>query len=122
MSNILTLTRENFDEVIARDQLLFLDFWTQWCEPCRAFDKVLTLVAEKNPAVLFGKINAEEQPELATEFNIRSIPTVLVMRRQIVLFIEAGLLSQTTLQDLVTQAQALNMDEICESLQMSIKK
>jgi thioredoxin 1 len=117
MNNIITVTKENFDEVISNNELVLLDFWAEWCEPCHAFSKICEQVAPQNPDVIFGKINSEEQIELAHEFNVRSIPMILLLRRKIALFSEAGLLPATALQDLINQAKALDMDAVLKTLQ-----
>ncbi len=86
------------------------------CVPCVSFSKIIEEVAAKNPDIAFGKVNTEEQIDLATEFNIRSIPTVMLLRRKVVLFQEAGLLPANALQDLIDQAKALDMTEVLKNL------
>jgi thioredoxin 1 len=115
--NIITLTKDNFAAALEKDSLLLIDFWAEWCVPCRSFSKIVEEVAKKNPDVVFGKVNTEEEPELANEFNIRSIPTVMILRRKVVLFHEAGLLPTEAVQDLLNQAKKVDMDEVLKNLQ-----
>lgn len=119
--NIITITKENFETIVSTHEIVVLDFWAEWCEPCHAFSKILEEIAPQNPDIIFGKINSAEQLELAAEFNVRSIPLVMILRRKIALFSEAGLLPAHALQDLINQAKALDMDEIAKSLQHQTK-
>lgn len=116
MSNIITITKENFEAVVSKNEIVLIDFWAEWCEPCHAFSKICEEVAAKNPDVIFGKVNSAEQLELAAEFNVRSIPMVMILRRKIALFSEAGLLPASAVQDLLDQAKALDMDEVMKKL------
>lgn len=109
---IMTLTKENFDSVIEANELVVIDFWAEWCAPCLTFGKIFSEVAEQYPNVIFGKINTEEEPHLATDFMIRSIPTVMILRQKVMVFREAGLLPKEAFEDLIHQAQALNMDDV----------
>lgn len=109
---IMKLTKENFDSVIEANELIVIDFWAEWCAPCLTFGKIFAEVAEQYPQVIFGKINTEEEPHLATDFMIRSIPTVMILRQKVMVFREAGLLPKEAFEDLIKQAQALNMDDV----------
>jgi thioredoxin 1 len=114
---IVNLTQQNFGDFITNNEFVVIDFWAEWCEPCHAFSKILEEVAAQNPTIAFGKIDAATELELSAEFNVRSIPTLLIMRRKIVLLSESGLLPQTAVQDLLDQASKLDMDEVCGKLQ-----
>lgn len=111
-----TLTSKNFGDFITKNEFVVIDFWAEWCEPCHDFDKILEDVAQQNPTIAFGKIDAAKELELSAEFNVRSIPTLLIMRRKIVLFSESGLLPQPAVQDLLDQAKKLDIDEVSKKL------
>jgi len=113
---IMALTKENFDQVIDSNDLVVIDFWAEWCVPCHSFATIYEQVANKHPEIIFGKIDTEAQPELAAEFTIRSIPTVMILRQKIMIFCESGLLPATALEDLVQQAMALDMEEVRKQL------
>ncbi len=106
------LTKENFNEKVESNEIVILDFWAPWCGPCRQFAPIFEEAAKENPDILFGKINTEEEQELAAYFQIRSIPTVMVMREGIVVFAQPGLLPKEALEDILNQVKALNMDEV----------
>ena len=106
------ITQENFEERVAAHDVVILDFWAPWCGPCKQFGPVFEKVAAEYPEVLFGKVNTEEQQELAGYFNIRSIPTVAILREGIGVFSQAGVVPQEALHDLIKQVQSLNMDEV----------
>lgn len=110
------LTKENFDEMVARHEMLILDFWAEWCGPCKSFGPIFSQVSEQYPDILFGKINTEEQPELAQDFRVRSIPLVVVLRQNIAVFSQPGMLPASALVDIIEQAKALDMDEVRASI------
>lgn len=114
--SVVDLTKENFDEQIANHELVVLDFWAPWCGPCLSFSPVFEQVSTEYPDVLFAKINTEKEVELANDFSIRSIPTVMVLRQNVLLFSESGLLPSSALSDLVDQAKALNMADVFKSI------
>ena len=106
------LTSENFNERVSSHDIVILDFWAPWCGPCKQFGPIFEKVAQEYPDILFGKVNTEEERELAGYFQIRSIPTVAVMREGIVLFMQPGLIPEEGLKDLIRQVKELDMDEV----------
>ena len=102
----------NFAEIIENNEIVILDFWAEWCGPCKAYGPVFERVSEQYPEVVFGKINTEEEPELGRLFNIRSIPTTIAFKEQIGVFMQPGALPEQALMDLVKMLQELDMDEV----------
>ncbi|MFZ5468564.1 MAG: thioredoxin [Myxococcota bacterium] len=108
----IDLTAENFEPTVKKDGIVFIDFWAPWCGPCRSFAPVYEQSASKHSDVTFAKVNTDEQQELAAAFEIRGIPTLAVFRDGVLLFKQAGALPAAALEDLVTQAQKLDMDQV----------
>ncbi|MFB4317098.1 thioredoxin family protein [Actinomadura sp. 21ATH] len=106
------LTKDRFDETVDGDGLVLIDFWAGWCAPCRSFAPVYERVSEKHPDVVFAKVDTESEPELAAAFEVTSIPTLAIVRDRMVLFAQAGALPENALEDLISQAEALDMDEV----------
>lgn len=106
------ITTETFKETIENNDIVLLDWWASWCGPCRAFGPIYERVAAKNPDVVFGKVNTEEQQALAAQFGIRSIPTLMIIRGGTLLFSQPGMLPQAVLEDLLAQARNVDMDEV----------
>ena len=102
----------NFAQIIENNEIVILDFWAEWCGPCKAYGPVFERVSEQYPNVVFGKINTEEEPELGRLFNIRSIPTTIAFKQQIGVFMQPGALPEQALMDLVKMLQELDMDEV----------
>ena len=102
----------NFAQIIENNEIVILDFWAEWCGPCKAYGPVFERVSEQYPNVVFGKINTEEEPELGRMFNIRSIPTTIAFKQQIGVFMQPGALPEQALMDLVKMLQELDMDEV----------
>ncbi len=112
----ISLTKDNFDQTVEQNPMVVVDFWAAWCAPCRFFAPTFEQASERYPDVVFGKVNTEEQPELAGAFGIRSIPTLMVLREKVILYSEAGALPQTQLHALIDQAKALDMEQVHREL------
>lgn len=104
------LTKENFNSYVEDNQLLIIDFWAPWCGPCRSFAPTYEAVSEQYEDIIFAKVNTEEQQELASTFGIRSIPTLMIFKEQVIVFSQAGSLPESALQDVIGKAKDLDMD------------
>ena len=109
---VVELTKENFEQVITSNPTVVVDYWAPWCGPCRGFAPVFERVAEANPGAIFAKVNTDDEQEIAAHFQIRSIPTLMVFRDQIIVFSQPGALPQNALEQVVAKAQALDMNEV----------
>ncbi len=106
------ISGQNFKEVVERDGIVLIDWWAPWCGPCRVFGPTYEKVAQKHPDITFGKVNTEDQPDLAGSFEIRSIPTLMILRDKVLLFSQPGALPEAALEDLIRQVRALDMDKV----------
>jgi thioredoxin 1 len=111
------LTSENFASAVADADLALVDFWATWCGPCRMFGPIFDRVSERHTDALFGKVDTDAQQELAAQFGISSIPTLMVIRDNVILFSQAGALPEQALEELITKAQELDMDEVRASIE-----
>jgi len=109
---VVELTKENFEQVVTSNPTVIVDYWAPWCGPCRGFAPVFERVAEANPDVVFAKVNTDDEQEIAAHFQIRSIPTLMVFREQIIVFSQPGALPQGAFEQVVAKAKALDMDEV----------
>ncbi len=109
---LIALTDENFEKIIAENEIVIIDFWAEWCGPCKQYGPIFERVSENNPDITFAKINTDEQQGLAAQFHIRSIPTTVVMKEQVIVFQQEGVLFQEKLADILKKAQALDMDKV----------
>ncbi|MCX7897149.1 MAG: thioredoxin [Rhodocyclaceae bacterium] len=112
----VAMTAANFKDIIDNNPIVIIDFWAEWCAPCRSFAPTFEAAAEKYPQIVFAKVNTEEERELAAGFNIRSIPTLMVFRDQIILYAEAGALPASAFDSLIEQVLALDMDKVREEI------
>jgi thioredoxin len=111
-SAVLELTKHNFVSSIDGHPFAVIDFWAPWCGPCRAFAPTFAAAAQRYPDVRFAKINTEEEQELAAQFHIRSIPTLMIFRDNIIVFAQAGALSASALDQVLAAAKGLDMDAV----------
>ena len=108
----VTLTQENFEQTVSAGGIVLVDFWATWCGPCRQFGPIFEEASEKYPDIVFGKIDTDDQQQLAMAAQITSIPTLMVFRDGIVVFRQSGELPLSALEDLISQVQNLDMDEV----------
>ena len=109
---VVELTKENFEKVVTGNPTVIVDYWAPWCGPCRGFAPVFERVAEKHPDVVFAKVNTDEEQEIAAHFQIRSIPTLMVFREQVIVFSQPGALPQGAFEEVVAKTKELDMDEV----------
>ena len=112
MKTTVEITEANFKDVAEKDGIVLVDWWAPWCGPCRVFGPTYEKVAGKHPDITFGKVNTEEQQGLAGAFDIRSIPTLMILRDKVLVFSQAGALPEAALEDLIRQVRALDMDKV----------
>jgi thioredoxin 1 len=108
----IELSESTFEDTITGNDIVLVDWWASWCGPCRMFAPIFERAAAANPDVVFGKVDTEAQQRLAGAFNIRSIPTLMVFREQVLVFSQAGALPAAALDDLISKVRALDMDEV----------
>ena len=111
------LTAENFNDRVTAHEIAIIDFWAPWCGPCKQFGPIFEKVAAEYPDILFGKVNTEEEQAIAGHFQIQSIPTTIILRENIALFQQPGLIPEEALHDLIKQVQELDMDQIRKEIE-----
>ncbi len=108
----ITLTPETLSQTVQETDALIIDFWAPWCGPCLRFGPIFEAVSEQHPDVVFAKLDTEAHPEVGAALQVSSIPTLMALRRGVLVFRQAGAMNQSMLTDLVTQLKALDVDEL----------
>jgi thioredoxin 1 len=109
---VIELNKDNFEETVAGNDFVIVDFWAPWCGPCRSFAPTYEKVSEDHPDVVFAKVNTEDEQEIAMHFQIRSIPTIMIFREKVIIFSQAGALPEGGFRELVQKAGELDMAEV----------
>ncbi len=112
----INLTSENFEPTIKENDIVILDFWAEWCGPCKSFGPTFEAASEKHPDIVFAKVNTEEEQQLAASFQIRSIPTLMIFREQVILFSQPGALTEGQLEQVIEQVKELDMAKVHEDI------
>ncbi len=105
----IALTKDNFEQVVNGNDMVLVDFWAPWCGPCKGFAPVFEASSEKHADIVFGKVNTDEEQDLAASFNIRSIPTLMLFREKVILFSQAGALPGSALEQVINQGREIDM-------------
>ena len=106
------LTEETLEKTVVENDIVIIDFWAPWCGPCKSFGPIYEEVSEKHPDIVFAKVNTEDEQAIAAHFQIRSIPTLMIFREQVVLFSEAGMLPAAGLEQVIEQIKELDMEKV----------
>jgi thioredoxin 1 len=112
----IELTQENFEQTITSNDMVVIDFWADWCGPCKSFAPTYEEISNQYPDIVFAKVNTEIEQALAGHFQIRSIPTLMIFREQIILFSQAGALPKSALEEVIGKAQSLDMNQVREEI------
>ncbi len=105
----IALTKDNFEEVVNGNDMVIVDFWAPWCGPCKGFAPVFDAASEKHTDIVFGKVNTDDEQELAASFSIRSIPTLMLFREKVILFSQPGALPGSALEQIIAKGKGLDM-------------
>ena len=108
----IELTKDNLDSTIEGNDIVFIDFWAEWCGPCKMFKPTFEAASDKYTDIVFASCNTEEQQEVAGSFGIRSIPTLAVFREKVMIFIQPGALPAAAIDEIVEKVRTLDMDEV----------
>lgn len=112
----IELNQENFEQVVSGKNMVIVDYWAPWCGPCVSFAPTYEKMSAKYPDIVFAKVNTEVEQELASYFQIRSIPTLMVFRENVIVYSEAGALPASGLEQLIEHARKLNMEEVHQQI------
>ncbi len=112
----IDITEDTFEETINNNDIVIVDFWAEWCGPCKSFSPIYEEVSEKHEDIVFGKIDTEAEQALGAHFQVRSIPTLMIFREQVVLFSQAGMLSGPQLEEVISKVKEIDMVKVHEEV------
>ena len=112
--SVYKITVDNIEEILNNKEIVVLDFWADWCGPCKAFGPIFDRVSNKNPDIFFGKINVDEQNELSNDFHIRSIPTLVILKQKTIIYQESGNIPEYILTEIVEKAKSVDISTLEE--------
>ncbi len=112
MQNLINVGESNLTKLLDEHEIIVLDFWASWCGPCRAFSPIFENVAKANPDIMFGKVNTEVEELLSADFEIRSIPTLVILKKKTIIFHESGVIPEYALKNVVAKAREINPEEL----------
>ncbi|MGH9042199.1 MAG: thioredoxin family protein [Acidimicrobiia bacterium] len=108
----VNLTKETFNDTVVNNDMVIIDWWAEWCPPCKSFAPVYDAAAKAHPDIVFGKIDTEAEPELSAGASISSIPTIMAFREGILVFRQSGALPAPAVEELISRLRTLDMDEL----------
>jgi len=114
---LVNLTEATLNETIENNNTVIIDFWAPWCGPCKSFGPIYEKTAEQYPDIVFGKVNTEDEQAVAGQFQIRSIPTTVILKEGIMIFQQAGVMPEEALKDVIRQVQELDMDVVRKEIE-----
>ncbi|MCU7960190.1 MAG: thioredoxin [gamma proteobacterium symbiont of Bathyaustriella thionipta] len=114
---VVELNKDNFEDIVSNNDFVIIDYWAPWCGPCRGFAPVYEKVSEDHEDIVFAKVNTEDEQEIGAQFQIRSIPTLMIFREGIIIFSQAGAMPEAMFRDLIGKASELDMAEVRKEIE-----
>ncbi|MCD6055054.1 MAG: thiol reductase thioredoxin [Gammaproteobacteria bacterium] len=120
--NVIALTQANFDQTIENNEMVIIDFWAEWCGPCRSFAPAFEACAKKHPDIVFGTVDIEQEQQLTINFEVRTIPLIVIIRSQVVLYSESGSMTEGELDKLIARMRQLDMKPLQDQIKSQEKE